>query len=81
MVKMTSNWTCTGCGKVMSSYSEVGYDGPVDSDGNPDPNNKACSPHTLWAVLCNACDSDRIAAALVEQATRQYNEGGDENDV
>ena len=79
MAEMTSNWTCTDCGKIMSKYLEVGYDGPVDSDGNPDPNNRACSPHTEWAVLCHACAADRVTAYLVEQATRQYNEGGDED--
>ena len=78
MVEMTSNWQCSQCDTIMSSYSEVGYDDPVDSDGNPDPNNRACSPHTSWAVLCRDCFSDRVTASLVERATRQYNECGDE---
>jgi len=50
---MDKDWQCTDCGKLMRSYDEVCYDGPVDSEHFME-----CSPHTLtqdWAVLCCRC--------------------------
>lgn len=44
-----ANWVCTCCGKVMSDYAEVGYDGPKDRDC------EECHPFLAWEVQCREC--------------------------
>jgi hypothetical protein len=33
---------CSKCGQALASYAEVGYDGPADADGRPDPSCARC---------------------------------------
>ena len=51
-----TNWSCTSCGKVMSSYAEVGYEGPED------PSDVSCSPFQAWKVLCTECAAKQLEA-------------------
>ncbi len=40
----------------MSSYAEVGYEGPED------PLDVSCSPFQAWKVLCIECASKQLEA-------------------
>jgi hypothetical protein len=55
-------WECGDCGKAMTSYDEIGYDGPAGRDGRPDPRNDTCSPTMPWLVLCTVCASRELEA-------------------
>jgi len=59
MVKMTSNWYCSECDKVMSNWNEAGYYGPTDSEGNPAPEIEESYPFSSWVVLCKECAKKR----------------------
>ena len=52
--KDVSNWSCTGCGRILNDYADVAYDGPARK-GRPDPQNTDCSPFQEWATLCRTC--------------------------
>ena len=41
---------CDRCGKQMTDYSEVGYDGPFERDDD------ACHPFMAWLLLCRNCE-------------------------
>ena len=51
-----TNWACSDCGKVMSNYDDVGYEGPEDE------NDVICSPFQAWKVLCIECASKQLEA-------------------
>lgn len=59
--RIDNTYNCTDCGKLLQSYDEVCYDGPVDSQHFFE-----CSPHTLthdWAILCCSCTARLFADA------------------
>lgn len=47
-----SNWACSCCGKVMSDYREVGFEGPPTDHDNP----TCFLPGMAWLVLCHECE-------------------------
>lgn len=62
-------FACTACGKVMSSYREVGYEGPTPGSGV----DASCwMPGMEWLVLCQRCadDSEKIRRAIAEGIKR-----------
>ncbi len=54
---------CDECDKALTDYRDVGYDGPIDRDGRPNPSNSACTVFAPWKTLCVSCASDELEAA------------------
>lgn len=42
---------CDKCGKELTSYDEVAYDGPKDRG------NDECHPAMAWEAVCKSCDA------------------------
>jgi hypothetical protein len=60
-------FVCSHCGKCMSSYADVAYEGPA-RHGRPDPGLDGCSPFMDWMRLCYDCY--KILAAPVTHRSR-----------
>ena len=55
-VEIKKVWHCAKCNKHMEDWLSVGWDGPADGNGNPDPGSKKDNPLIdPWVTLCRQC--------------------------
>jgi len=67
MTNDMSNFYCTTCKKVMSSYREVGYEGLDPESGIVE---ECWMPGMEWLVLCHRCADERNLSEAKTQAKK-----------